>query len=350
MMLPSSCQQDEPEVNRRQRGCTRVDLPVVSERKRSAFTLVELLVVIAIIGVLVALLLPAVQAARESARLSQCGNNLRQLGVAMQNYHDNYTKLPHGARSCCWGTWQMDILPFIEQQQLAALYTPLPKNASYSDDYRYSSLSPSHVPPIRNRDVCQVRIATLSCPSDEPQADPNDGITHHSYVVNFGNTNHVGTDHGLLTPAFTRYLPGAFIGDDGPPNVRRIVKFREITDGLSRTIMASETVQGRDGDRRGRTWWGWAAGFETFAVPNANDPDVMQSIADCNADALGNPPCDGQTTGGLFRAAARSRHRGGVNVLLCDASVHFIVDDVDLSAWRAASTISGAEVYQGLTP
>ena len=90
---------------------------------KRGFTLVELLVVIAIIGVLVALLLPAVQAARESARLSQCGNNLRQVGVALQNYHETRQKLPPGSRSCCWGTWQMDVLAFIEQRQLADMYT-----------------------------------------------------------------------------------------------------------------------------------------------------------------------------------------------------------------------------------
>src|SRR3954451_10032584 len=96
-------------------------------RKKLAFTLVELLVVIAIIGVLVALLLPAVQAARESARRSQCTNNLKQLGVAMQNYHDAKRQLPLGNISCCWGTWQMLILPYIEQQQLGALYQFMPK-------------------------------------------------------------------------------------------------------------------------------------------------------------------------------------------------------------------------------
>src|SRR5262249_40744593 len=91
-------------------------------KKNRGFTLVELLVVIAIIGILVALLLPAIQAAREAARRAQCVNNMKQLGVAMQNYHDVRKKLPLGSWSCCWGTWQMYILPYIEEQQLFDMY------------------------------------------------------------------------------------------------------------------------------------------------------------------------------------------------------------------------------------
>jgi prepilin-type N-terminal cleavage/methylation domain-containing protein len=120
---------------------------------KRGFTLVELLVVIAIIGVLVALLLPAVQAARESARRAQCVNNLKQVGIAMHGYHDTYLKLPPGARSCCWGTWQMEILPFIEQGQLAELYTALPEDApGFIDAYRYDNNNAS-APVTRNRDV-----------------------------------------------------------------------------------------------------------------------------------------------------------------------------------------------------
>ncbi len=320
-------------------------------QSKRGFTLVELLVVIAIIGVLVALLLPAVQAARESARRSQCTNNLRQIGVAMQNYHETYQRLPPGNHSCCWGTWQMDILAFIEQRQLAELYTHLPENSEYFDfAYQYDVLDLAHSPPISNLEVVKTRIPTLTCPSDEPQVDSRD-ITFHNYVANYGNTNHIGWDY--LTPskpAYIKYLGSPFVGDDWNVKHLHVVKFREITDGLSNTLLAAETVQGQGGDLRGFTWWGWAAGFETFAVPNASEPDTMQQLAYCNQLITSNPPCNGQSGGNLFKATARSRHPGGVNVAMCDSSVRFVSDDVDLAAWRAASTTQGEEVYGGLTP
>src|SRR5688500_7163189 len=103
-------------------------------RTRVGFTLVELLVVIAIIGVLVSLLLPAVQAAREAARRSQCTNNLKQLGLGMQNFHDTKKELPSGSVSAYYGTWLPQILPFIEQQQLAAQYTFVPASITSFND------------------------------------------------------------------------------------------------------------------------------------------------------------------------------------------------------------------------
>ena len=138
----------------------------------------------------------------------QCVNNLKQLGIAFQNYHDTYKQLPIGAYSCCWGTWQTAILPFIEEQQLADMYQFLPKALPpgvpvpfFDDAYRYDALDLTKNPPMRNREVCQRRIATLTCPSDEPQVYTGSGspgmrtpgITFHNYVANFGNTNHVGS-------------------------------------------------------------------------------------------------------------------------------------------------------------
>jgi prepilin-type N-terminal cleavage/methylation domain-containing protein/prepilin-type processing-associated H-X9-DG protein len=321
--------------------------------RRQGFTLVELLVVIAIIGILVALLLPAIQAARESARRSQCVNNLKQLGVAFQNYHDTYKQLPLGNHSCCWGTWQMSILPFIEEQELGDIYQFLPKTATFfMDEYRYDAPDNTTLsPPIRNRTVVSSRIATLTCPSDEPQVNTTQAagvsITYHNYVANYGNTNHIGANHrGPASPAYVKYLGSPFTGNDWdlilPPD--DITKFPEIVDGISKTLMVSETVQGVDGDLRGFTWWGWSAGFETLVTPNGPDPDRLYGSAYCKSFEP-NPPCNAATPADLYMAAARSRHPGGVNAVMCDGSVHFILDNVDLATWRAASTIEGEEVY-----
>jgi prepilin-type N-terminal cleavage/methylation domain-containing protein/prepilin-type processing-associated H-X9-DG protein len=317
------------------------------KRMNRGFTLVELLVVIAIIGILVALLLPAIQAAREAARRSQCVNNMKQLGIAMQNYHDVHKALPMGNYSCCWGTWQMAILKFIEEQQLGDLYTWLPPGATLYDDHWKYDRNDTTVP-TQNLRVTQSRITTLTCPSDEAQTNATfvPGGTYHNYVANYGNTNHVGSS--CLASTCVKYAGSPFIGSDPNPPTAILVPFKKIIDGLSKTLMFSETVQGRDNDLRGFTWWGWSAGFETTATPNSNDLDLLQQAEYC-VPVLPNPPC-GPASGSNFRAAARSRHSGGVNVVMCDSSVQFVVDDVDLATWRAASTTRGSEVYSGLIP
>lgn len=325
--------------------------PTRADGSRAGFTLVELLVVIAIIGILVALLLPAVQAAREAARRSQCVNNVKQIGLAMQNYHDTNRQLPPGSISCCWGTWQMAVLPFVEEQILGDAYQFLPKDAVlFDNDYRYDSLDLSANPPIRNLEVVQTRMPAFTCPSDEPQTD-DQGITYHNYVANYGNTNHVGLNHqGPFSPNYVEYFGSPLVGIDFSPSpgdtgIER--PFRKIPDGLSNTLLISETVQGQNGDLRGLTWWGWGAAFETFIVPNASDPDILQGSDGCLPD-LPNPPCDGPSTAaGLFQGAARSRHPGGVNAGMCDGSVQFVNDDVDLIVWRAAGTTEGDEVFPG---
>src|SRR5262245_17985795 len=105
---------------------------------RRGFTLIELLVVIAIIGVLIALLLPAVQQAREAARRIQCTNNLKQIGLAMHNYHDTVGSFPPARKGCCWGTWNIFILPYIEQASLYNAWNSSGNNLAGPDgDFRY---------------------------------------------------------------------------------------------------------------------------------------------------------------------------------------------------------------------
>ncbi len=317
-------------------------------RASSGFTLVELLVVIAIIGILIALLLPAVQAARESARRSQCLNNLKQLGLAMQNYHDNKKALPNGVGShgCCWGTWQVLILQFMELEQQSELYLNF-GGSDFNNGPRYGD--------VRNLPVTSVRIKTLTCPSDEPRALTN-GNQKHNYVVNAGNTSLYARDlNGVKYGGapFNIYAGGAGFGgsdfdDIMAPNVGdgpygKPVPFHEILDGLSNTMLASETLQGRNNDHRGHIWWASVAGFVTWLMPNTSEPDNITG-GTCVNLPLENLPCTGIATATRPRMiAARSRHPGGVQVVFVDGHASFIRNSISASIWSALSTSRGGE-------
>lgn len=139
------------------------------------FTLVELLVVIAIIGVLVALLLPAVQAAREASRRAQCQSNLRQIGIACHNHHDTKGTLPPGRYGDNWGTWAHAILPFVEQNALWQQYV----------NFGVQGTPGYHQEPNKSN-VSIKRIKIWICPSDRPATLFD--MAKHNYAVNFGNT------------------------------------------------------------------------------------------------------------------------------------------------------------------
>lgn len=315
-----------------------------------AFTLVELLVVIAIIGVLVALLLPAVQAAREAARRTQCTNNIRQISLAMHNYESSARILPVGAYGCCWGTWLAVTLDYIEEGTLANLYD---HNGKYDDpdgSYRYGA--------DRNLPVTTRRIATYTCPTDMPIDHFDPKITSHSYVVNYGNTGFItspvngGAGYDTPTGAVDTYNEVKFGGapftisgwrNDYPLLTTRMA---QISDGTSGTLMVSETIMGHGNDLRGFSWWGYAAGFETYLPPNTSQEDVMQSESYCDNSIPTNPPCfRGNHSRSLpMTIAARSRHPGGVLASHCDASVRFVSNDIDIFTWRALSTSQGEDV------
>ena len=296
-------------------------------RTRRAFTLVELLVVIAIIGILIALLLPAVQAAREAARRSQCTNNLRQVGVAMHLHHDVHSKLPVAVNNdwAIYGTWQAYLLPFIEQAQLGELY-----------DFTVGYFSPPNTVNVTTK-----RIATLSCPSDKISSG-FDEITSHNYAANFGNT---AVDYNPGAGYDTRQLQtlnGVEFGG-APFGQNEAFEFRHISDGTSNTLLAAEVVQGVHGDLRGFSWWGHGAIFVGWIGPNSASPDVIYNAGHCN-NTMPNPPCIGPGTAtNPVMMGARSRHPGGVNVAMCDASVRFTSDAVLLDVWRSMTTSQGEE-------
>ena len=310
----------------------------------------ELLVVIAIIGVLVGLLLPAVQAAREAARRMQCQNNLKQLGLAIHNYESANNRFIGGVGpfGCCWGTWQVGVLPFMEQTSLFQLYT----NYGGADPGpRYSHAN--------NRPVTSSRIPTLTCPSDVPNA-PLGGsatlqpITSHNYAVNYGNTSFFQTDlNGVRFAGAPFRAYNGSTSDDGPVNAAqaatwtrvygRPVKIGEISDGLSNTLMVAEILQGRRSDLRGFTWWGGASGFVTSMPPNSTLPDVITGGI-CTSLIAPRMPCTlTSTTTRPRMMGARSLHTGGVNIARCDGSVSFLPDSVDFVVWNAAGTSQGGE-------
>jgi prepilin-type N-terminal cleavage/methylation domain-containing protein/prepilin-type processing-associated H-X9-DG protein len=316
---------------------------------RTAFTLVELLVVIAIIGVLVALLLPAVQAAREASRRSKCQNNLKQLSLAMLNYEDTFKALPGGVGrwGCCWGTWQVRVLPYLEQGAMGNLYMNSDGNDATGPRY---GASPN------NTNVTTKRIKALTCPSDFPNA-PLSNITNHNYGVNYGNTSFLQTP--LVSAGITIQFQGAPFnaytdspGDDGPTTAAEVaafpraygrpVRLSEVTDGTSTTVMAAELIQGQANSLQAFSWWGGGTGFVTFLAPNSSSPDVLVGGI-CNADKR-NPPCTttGTTTSPRM-AATRSRHPNGVQAAYCDGHIGFIPNNISFVTWNAIGTAQGGE-------
>jgi prepilin-type N-terminal cleavage/methylation domain-containing protein/prepilin-type processing-associated H-X9-DG protein len=336
--------------------------------RRRGFTLIELLVVIAIIAVLIALLLPAVQAAREAARRSQCVNNLKQIGLACMNYESANTVLPPGLKGSIWGTWQVFILPYVEQ---GALYNAWNTSGNNSAGSPLTGVSYGSA---FNITVTTTRLTTYTCPSDSPSAPITQTysiggrnswpITSHNYAVNFGNLFVFQNSVNYQGVAFG----GAPFSDMGSPNATlttltltppvtgyQDVRLSSIIDGLSNTMLASEVVQGQGTggqynskeDLRGFGWWYGGCTYETWLAPNSTLPDQLESSGYCVYPGFNNPPCIVEPSNNDYlyiTNAARSRHPGGVNTAMADGSVKFIKNSINLFTWRALSTTQGNEV------
>jgi prepilin-type processing-associated H-X9-DG protein len=313
-------------------------------------------VVIAIIAILIGLLLPAVQKVREAAARAKCQNNLKQIGVAMHNYHSAFETLPPGIgkNGCCWGTWMIPILPYIEQQSLFIQYINF--GGLDTSGPRYSGA------PNINK-VCNNHLSVFTCPSDVI-GPTYASMTKHNYALNAGNTSFFQSNIPLGCPTgsagCTPFLGAPFnwytgsnsadstvpySGAGAPPPQNGImgapVALLEITDGTSNTLMASEVRQGQGSDLRGFTWWGGAAGFTTYLGPNSNLPDAVTGGL---CDSIHNPPCTLNSTNNYPRMmAARSRHTNGVNAAMCDGSVRWVQDSVNLAVWQAVGSSKGGE-------
>jgi prepilin-type N-terminal cleavage/methylation domain-containing protein/prepilin-type processing-associated H-X9-DG protein len=327
--------------------------------RRRGFTLIELLVVIAIIAVLIALLLPAVQAAREAARRAQCTNNLKQIGLAIHNYENSSGSFPAGEKGCCWGTWGVFILPYVEQSALYNAWNSYGNNVpsqGVADSYlRYAGAA--------NTTVTYSAVAAYGCPSD-PNAfaqNGSPGIRYHNYAVNYGNVDQAQNAKFPVpspqNPSVFYTFGGAPFTDIGSPAIDdtgyaldfaalTVTKIASITDGLSNTMMASELKIPKPGsDLRGYTWWGPSASFTALLTPNSTLPDTMGN-GGCVATT---PPCNTGLTnpnGGysMVYLAARGYHPGGISVAMCDGSVRFIKNTINNITYQALSTTTGGEV------
>ena len=300
-------------------------------RRRSGFTLVELLVVIAIIGVLVALLLPAVQAAREAARRMSCSNNLKQLIVAAHNYHDTYLRLPAGRTRRSFST-HAAILPFVEQSNAANLI-----------DY---TVSVNHA---NNAAARATELLFFNCPSD-PQSNTPPGLAGTSYRANQGS--------GVLWGLPPSNPSNSNFGMPEPNGVfyeNTFHKLASITDGTSNTAAFSEHQKGDFNQGMAtpadtfRTGTHPANADEALAQCNAIDPTSLsfQGVSDVGAPWLEGyhsttsyfhvlPP-NGRSCmfpPGRIATSAASQHPGGVMMALCDGSVRFVSQTINLQTWR----------------
>jgi len=341
---------------------------------RHAFTLVELLVVIAIIGTLIALLLPAVQAAREAARRMQCQNNLKQLGLSAHNHEAALGKLPPGFRGSSiggapwyydlWGTLAL-LTPYLEQ---TSVYNTIDLSLTM-----YQLTSPWG---IQAPTAVKTVVPTFLCPSDRMQS-----VCSNAYAISgeLAPNNYAFCLGSGTTRGQTGWL-GSPYDADGVFYARSATRLTDIKDGTSNTIGTSERLLGDGGEMttlasradidlqrmyvnpgaetndancdstlrinfNQRRMYTWVAGERRCTSYDHYYPPNDRIHPDCVANFTGTDPNLRSTGHGL--STARSLHPGGVNVGLCDGSARFVSDTIDLAVWRALATRDSGDTIRG---
>lgn len=304
-------------------------------RSRGAFTLVELLVVIAIIGILVALLLPAIQAAREAARRTQCSNNLKQIGLALQNYHDTYQKFPMAnvvrnlSGTPLYGdgwTWHARILPQLEQ---STLYDQV-FHVMGTDSGTYTSAEQS----LAGRDTV---LTVFQCPT-HPRGPINAGAGKHGYQIS--TYNGVCGTTTFNDDQLDQVTDVGYRGN-GIFYMNSEVRMADVIDGTTNTFIVAEV---QDDFKDGTDLPGSDRKYCFAENSDGNPPtDIteylvgMESNDPINANTR---DASGYTNNGEY---AGSYHPGGAQFLLVDGSTRFVSDSIDMTTYMALGTRDGGE-------
>jgi prepilin-type N-terminal cleavage/methylation domain-containing protein/prepilin-type processing-associated H-X9-DG protein len=348
--------------------------------RHRGFTLIELLVVIAIIAVLIGLLLPAVQKVREAANRSQCSNNLKQMGLALHNYHDTHKRFPPAkinSGSSTLGTKTASfyprqpykvynhtgfvlLLPFIEQENLYKQYNlDYPScNSSWEADLTCADLAMGGINEA-NANVVGSRVPIYECPSEgQPRPTVTD-TTSNEKCAAYARTNARRSSYLFVTANATDYTPSYPYWDNmryvGPFGTNGAASFADIKDGTSNTLAIGESRQQHTSTSYGPYW-----GSGTHTAVHGYTPWCDGTPANCP-----NPPTPsrsyrafninypyGRVIQGLtdYRAELQyawgfgSWHPGGANFVMCDGSVKFLRDNIDYLTLQALSTIANGEV------
>ena len=365
----------------------RANLRSKMRSRQSGFTLVELLVVIAIIGILIALLLPAVQYAREAARKTQCANNLHQIGVAIQAHYEAYGSFPPGLPSCaektwitggiqagaeCQGcNWAVSILAQMGETTLHRwVHICMEGHVHCADSIEHGNMSmPDHGSvenPFAPGNVGTWTPSFYICPSADKmtfeQSLGSNGAdtwkldewnSKGNYAACWGSDTYLTFDDPSKAGAFGVVMIPGWEKKGAVKGTWKLAQSigsreNEIRDGLANTLAVSE-VLGYDSSEDARGAWivnvPGSSLFMAHAGPNAEEND---RISVCEENIPKNDPlhCTENRTDAIMWAAARSRHPDGVNALMCDGSVTFYNDYVELSVWRSLSTRAGYDMVR----